>query len=225
MAEEVKTSSGVESLISRLRDDGVKAGQAEADRILTEAKREAAEIVAQANAEVTTLRESAAEQIARDREAAVQALKLAERDTVLELRQRVTQHFKQHVTRLVSTVTKDEDLIKSLVLVLAGHAASDYVRGRDAQILVSAALFNETPDDPADLDAARDRSKHLILGITGDMLRDGVELIPATDVDGGARVRAKGEDAEVDLSDAAISELLIRHMTPRFRAILAGADA
>lgn len=224
MAEAVKTSSGVENLISRLRDDGVTAGKVEADRILGEARREAADIVAQANAEVTALRESAAEQIARDREAAVQALKLAERDTVLELRERVTQHFKQHMKRLVSTVTKDEDLIKSLVLVLAGHAASDYVRGRDAQILVSAALFNETPDDPADLDGARERSKHLILGITGDMLRDGVELIPATEVNGGARVRAKGEDAEVDLSDAAISELLIRHMTPRFRAILEGSE-
>ena len=56
------------------------------------------------------------------------------------------------------------------------------------------------------------------------MLRDGVELIPATEVNGGARVRAKGEDAEVDLSDAAVSELLIRHMTPRFRAILEGSE-
>ena len=143
---------------------------------------------------------------------------------MLELREAVARHFKQHMKRLVSQVTKDEELVKSLILVLAGHAASDFVRDRDAEILVSAALFGEPPADPADLEKARERSRELIMGITGDMLREGVELIPSTEVSGGARVRAKGEDAEVDLSDEAVSELLIKHVLPRFRAIIEGSE-
>ena len=225
MADEAtQTSSGVEALINRLRDDGVKAGRAESERMLADARREAADLVAKAQAEADALLAEAAKQIAKDREAAHQALKLAERDTVLELREGVTNHFKQHMRRLVSQVTKDEDLIRSLILVLAGHAASDFVDGKDAEILVSAALFDNPPDDAQALETARARARQLILGISGDMLREGVELIPSSDVSGGARVRAKGEQAEVDLSDEAISELLIRHMLPRFRAIMEGAE-
>ena len=54
----------------------------------------------------------------------MQALKLAARDAVLELRDGVSRHFEQHVKRLVSQVTTDEDFVRSVVLVLAGHAAS-----------------------------------------------------------------------------------------------------
>ena len=225
MAEEaVKTSSGVQELISRLRDDGVQAGKAEADRLLAEARREAAQIVEQAKSEADALRERAASQIEKDREASIQALKLAQRDTVLELREGVARHFEQHTKRLVSELTKDEEFVTAVILVLAGRVASDFIDNRDAEILVSAALFGEQPEDAADLDKAREHSRRLILGITGDMLREGVELIPSTEVTGGARVRAKGEHAEVDLSDAAISELMVKHMLPRFQAILSGTE-
>ena len=38
MAEETQTSSGVQDLISRIRDDGVQAGKQEAERILADAQ-------------------------------------------------------------------------------------------------------------------------------------------------------------------------------------------
>ena len=109
-------------------------------------------------------------------------------------------------------------------LVLAGRVASDFIADRDAEVLVSAELFGEPPEDPAEMSQARERSRRLILGITSDMLREGIELVPSSAVTGGARVRAVGDDAEVDLSDEAVSELLFKHMLPRFQAILSGDD-
>lgn len=225
MAQEAaKTSSGVKELIARLRDDGVQAGKKEAERVVSEARQEASRILERARSEAEELRNRTEHDIAKDREAALQALKLAQRDTVLELREGVTRHFKQHMKRLVSKASQDEELVKSLILVLAGRTASEFVRDRDAEILVSAALFDDSDADADATASAHDRARQLVLGITGDMLREGVELVPSDELAGGARVRAKGEDAEVDLSDEAVSELLMKHLLPRFRAILEGSE-
>lgn len=226
MAEQVaKTSSGVQDLIDRLRDEGVGAGKHEAERLVAEAREQAAKIVHDARVQADALREQTRIDIEQDREAAEHALRLAARDTVLELRDGVTRHFEQHVRRLVSQVSIDEELVRSLVLVLAGRVASDFVQDRDAEVLVSRMLFDKSPlGDEADAASADERTRKFILGITGTMLREGLELIPDDSDGGGARVRVKGDEAEVDLSDDAVSALLMKHLLPRFESILQGAE-
>ncbi len=56
------------------------------------------------------------------------------------------------------------------------------------------------------------------------MLREGVDLKPSGETNGGMRVRLVGEDLEIDLSDEALSELLLGYLIPRFRAIVTGVD-
>jgi V/A-type H+-transporting ATPase subunit E len=70
----------------------------------------------------------------------------------------------------------------------------------------------------------RDLGKQTILSLSSDMLREGVELIPSSSVEGGAKVRLVGEQLEIDLSDKAISKMLADHLLPRFQAILTGAE-
>ena len=185
-----RTSSGVQDLISRLRDEGVQAGTQEAERLLAEARREAAELLEQARKEAARLREQTHIEIEKERESATNALKLASRDTVLELREAISRHFEQHVKRLVSQVSIDQELVKSMILVLAGHAASEFVRDRDAEILISHCIFGADDGDEDESRHAEERAQKLVLGITGDMLREGVELLPDTDISAGARVRA-----------------------------------
>ena len=50
MAEEPQKSSGVQDLIARIRDEGVQAGKQEADTLLAEAQRKAAQVTDQARA-------------------------------------------------------------------------------------------------------------------------------------------------------------------------------
>ena len=52
------------------------------------------------------------------------------------------------------------------------------------------------------------------------MLRKGIELVPATDVHAGARVRLVDDNLEIDLTDDAISDLLLRRILPRYRQII-----
>lgn len=217
-----ETSSGVEALISRIRDQGVQAGREEADRVLTEAKQEAARTLEAARKEVETMRAAASAEIEAEKTAAMEALHMAERDTILELRTRVTDGFERHVRRLVSESTLDKEFIRTVVLVLAGHAADEFIRDKEAQILVSGSLGTDTDD--RDLQKARDVAREVTLGISADMLREGIELMPATDEHRGVRVRLVGEDVEVDLSEKAISEILLAQLLPRYRAITEGVE-
>jgi V/A-type H+-transporting ATPase subunit E len=52
------------------------------------------------------------------------------------------------------------------------------------------------------------------------LLREGIVL--DTHDGKGIRIRTNGEATEIDLSDRALAELLLRHLQPRFRAILEG---
>jgi len=223
MANEAhQTSAGVEALISRIRDQGVQAGREEADRALSEARREAARTLEAAKREVETMRASASAEIAAEKTAAMEALHMAERDTILELRTRVTDGFERHVRRLVSESTLDSEFIRTVVLVLAGHAAKEFIKDKDAKILVSAALSDE--EDSKKRQQAKDIAHDVTLGISADMLREGIELMPATEEHRGVRVKLVGDDVEVDLSEKAISELLLSQLLPRYRAITEGVE-
>ena len=212
-------SSGVDELIRRVRDEGVGQAREESDRILEEARKQASAIVSQANAEAEASRQAARAQIEADRKSATEALQMAARDTVLDLTSRVARAFESHVQRLVSSATRDEALVRTIVLVLAGKAKQEITQDKDLEIMVSDAFERGAADEKL-----RERSKGLILALSQEMLREGVELVASSDVTGGARVKLVGENLEIDLSDRAITELLVRYMQPRFISILRGQE-
>lgn len=216
MSEPIVTS-GVKELIDRIRDEGVGAARAEGDRILADARAEAARILADARTEAAALKKTAEEEIETERIAAIEALRLAARDTGLRLRTAVFSAFEEHVRRLVTDVTTDGSVLRDLILVLAGRAAGDLLRDKSAAILIPENLSAEATEE---LDAFLRRSA---AALSGQVLREGIELIPSTEVRGGARVRLVGEDLEIDLSDEALSEMMLGLLLPRYRAILVEA--
>jgi V/A-type H+-transporting ATPase subunit E len=220
MAEAEQTSSGVQDLIARIRDDGVQAGRQEAEQLLANAQRQAARMLEDARAEVERMRQKARAEIQTEETAALEALKLAARDTGLRLEAEVVSAFESCVKRLVSPVAHDGSVIRALLLVLAGHAVEEFVKQEEIQVLVSDLLFKEADESPE----LQERVRQEVLGITGEMLREGVELIPSSEVEGGARVRLVGENLEIDLTEAAIHRVLMKHLLPRFRGIFEGNE-
>lgn len=220
MSSEPEQSSGVQELISRIRDDGVHAGENKAAEIIAEARREAARILAQAQSEAEEIQSNSSAEIESYKSAALDALKLAARDTSLQLEAAVLAAFEAHVKRLVAPVVYDGSFIRALLLVLAGQAADQYPPDQELEILVSDMLAGKS-DENAELDKT---IRDSVLGISSNMLREGVEIIPSSQVSGGARVRVVGEDLEIDLTNEAISTLLLKHLLPRYRGILDGSQ-
>ena len=220
MSNEIPQASGVQALISRIRDDGVHAGQSKADEIISQARHEATRLVNKAQAEADEIRNKAAADIESNHHAALEALKMAARDARLQLEAEVTSAFEQHVKRLIAPVTHDGNFIRTLILVLAGQAADGYAPDQDLQILVSDLIAGREDENPE----LEESIKQGVLGISGEMLRDGIEIIPDSDIAGGARVRVVGENLEIDLTPDAISALLLKHLLPRYRSILDGSE-
>ncbi|EMI52590.1 hypothetical protein [Rhodopirellula sallentina] len=214
MEANAKKSGGVQNLIERIRDEGVQAAQTEAERLLADARRQAAEIVSKAKSEANAERENAKNEIEANRVASLDALQLAARDTVLDLKARVVAQFEEFVRRLVVSATTDEQLVRNLVLVLAGHAADEFIQDKEIEVRISKALLGEP--------TLQEESKEALLALSSDMLREGIELIADYEVEGGARVQLVNERLEIDLSDQAISQLIAKQMVPRFKKILEG---
>lgn len=211
-----KTSSGVQDLIERIRDEGVQAAQIKADGLLRDARKQAADIVAGAKAEADAARTKAKVEIEAHRTASLDALQLAARDAVLDLKARVVARFEEFVKRLVVSATRDEQLVRNIVLVLAGRAAEEFIQDKEIEVRISQALLGEA--------TLKEEGKQAILALSSDMLREGLELVPSHEIEGGARVRLVKDKLEIDLSDRAVARLIAQRMVPRFKVILEGAE-
>jgi V/A-type H+-transporting ATPase subunit E len=213
------TGAGVQTLVDRIRDQGVLAATEKANKIVRDAEAKSAKMLADAKREVEQLREKARIEIESNHAAALEALKLSVRDTVLQLKAKVSSAFEVFVQRLVTSATRDEQFIKSIVLVLAGQVEKELIGDKEIEILISDSILTGQPNEKL-----RERTKQTILTLSSEMLREGVELVPSSDIEGGASVRLIKDKLEIDLSDKAISRLLYQRISPRFQALLEGSE-
>lgn len=217
-SDDLKTSSGVKELVHRLRDEGVMAARAQSEELIAAAKQKAADIVGEAREEAARERAEAAADIAREREAALAALRLAARDASQSLMQALTGTLETHVQRLVSAELGDPAFLRELLLAIAASAGRAYAGEHPIAVELADAFFEG--QEPG----VRERGKALVLGLSREMLREGVELVPNPEIRAGVRLRIVGDNSELDLSDDALSTLLMHYMVPRFRSILEGVE-
>lgn len=222
MTEQSKAAVGVQELIERLRNQGVDAGRREAERIVDEAHKRAAQILAEAKAEAEQIRSRTRTETDAQRADALAALQLATRDAVLSLQADIRSKFADRVKRLVSLEVRDPDFLKRLVLEVARQARPDDLGAQPVEILL--------PGEAVDIDELRAKPEevkegnltHFTLTLASEMLREGIVLKPGGDKAAGIRVRLVGKDHEIDLTEGAIADVLLRHLLPRFQALIEG---
>jgi V/A-type H+/Na+-transporting ATPase subunit E len=225
MANAPTVPSGVQELINRLRDEGVREGQREADRILQEARRQTEQMLAEAKAESEEMRRKGRDEIEAERLAAHEAIRLAFRDTKLQLESDIKATFAAQVRRLVSMELQDRDFLRQLILTIVERVTSLSGEGEAPEIQVSSRLFATGENGAGELtEEGREQLHHFILGVSSEMLREGVHLQTRGDMESGVRVRLAGEELDIDIGAKAVSELLLKFLIPRFRAIVQGLE-
>ena len=221
MMTEKERSSGVQELIDRLREKGVEEGQEQADQLLTEARRKASETVDQARREAGEIVQQAKQEADGLRAAGEEALRLAGRDAGLALKEEISEQFSNQVRRLVSHHLRDEKFVERLILEIAGRAVP-----RDSKQPMELLLPEEmAPPDQEGFQAKGAKEGavgQFVLGLAGDMLREGVTLGVAADNTPGVTVKMVEEDVEITFDEKAVTEFLLRYLLPRFRNIMTG---
>ena len=218
MNPEGKVSVGVQELIEKLRKQGVQNGRTEADRIIADAQAQAAELVQEAQKKADGIVGKAREEADFITKAGKEALQLAERNAVLELKDYLLEQFSQQVTAVVSSSMEKEELLQKMILEVAGESN---LRGESNLEVV-------LPRKVIGVDELRENAELVKQGplldfVTtqaAEMLNEGVTF--AVNDKTGIGFRLKDKDIEVELTEEAVTAVLLRHLQPRFRALLEG---
>ncbi len=218
------TSSGVENLIQRLRDQGVEAGKEKAESIVLDAQKRAEWIIEEAELEAKQLVEEAKRKSDALRSSGEDALKLATRDALLKLRDTLLGNFSNEVKRVVGQKMDQQAFLEKIILQLAGKARDQL--NLDSEEKISIFLPNN-PVGVEELKSNPDELKvgtltHYTAAIAADMLRKGVSIQVSDGVTGGISVKLKEDDMVIDFTDETLSALLLEHLQPRFRTLLQG---
>jgi V/A-type H+-transporting ATPase subunit E len=207
VAESVsQVASGVQELIAKLRSEGVDAGRQEAARILEDAHRRAEEIVESAQREAADTVGIARATAQAELRAMREALRVAQRDTVLALKEELTALLRDRLQALIAAHLASPDGLQAVLnaalsaIPSGGAAGAELIASPQTQALAQSAL------QPV-LQQLLDR---------GATLRAGVPHAA------GVRLRLGDQGVELDLTDEALTELLAARLMGRFHALLDG---
>jgi len=219
-----QVSSGVDALIERIKSQGVDEGQQEADKIIKAANQKAQALVSKAQSDAQTIVDTARSEAQKIQQGGKDALEIAMRDIVLKLKSRLSEVLGERVQQLVGAELSKEAFLKELILEVAAQARDE------SNIQDSAAIEFHLPKDLIGLEELRRNPleleegslSHFVLSVAKDVLCDGVSFAQSEDNQKGLTIVLKDKDICVDLTEARISDLLLEHLHPRFRAILEG---
>ena len=212
MSPEPTESSGVQQLINRLHQDGVAKGQAEANDLLSEARRQELEILDGAKREANAILAAARDEADRTRAAGEEAIRLAGRDTILKLSEELRADFVRKLRSLIGHTLHDTDFLRQLLLEIAQHAVSS-----EGQTPPNILLLRESA--VGDQSEENDRLNQLVESLVGEALRDGLTFQIEDHDSPGVRVQIVDDDLEIDLTTDTLTHLLLKHLSPRFRSV------
>ena len=217
-------SSGIDALIQRLKQEGADEGRAEAQKLIADAEARARELLAQAEAKAKLRTDDATQEVDRLKRAGEEALKVAMRDAVLELKEGLSSRFAQQVQGVVAKLSTDKEVLKRMILAVASRARDeagiDNVKQLEIILPRTVVGLDELHRNPQEL--REGTLSQFALASAADMLRAGVTLTRSSDDAGGIRIVLKDTGLMVDLTDAAVAGVILRHLQPRFRALLEG---
>ncbi len=217
-------SSGVEALIDRLQQQGIVAGQEKAEKIVADAEKRAAWIIQEATLEAGLLVNKAKAEAEALKAAGEDALKLAARDSFIELRDFLLGRFRNEIMQLIKKRLSKKNFLAKLILVLAGKIKEKSGLERQKSIVI------ELPESLFDKDDLHKNPEQLQSGalscfvadVTAGLLQEGVTFALSKQLDSGLSIKLKDEEVVIDFSDEAVGALLLGHLQPRFRALLEG---
>lgn len=219
----VEVASGIDALISRLRDEGVQNGRRQAEQIVSDARDEAETMIKQARQEADQIVGKARAEAENLTRAGKEALELAFRDTVLALKTQLAQKFATRLQNLVCDEEQREALLERMILEVAGGVKEKVAQSQEVEILLpgKAVGFEELSRNPEEMEKGI-LTQFVRLTISG-MLRDGVSFGVAKDTRAGLQIRLVDSGVVLDLSDRAVAEAILEHLQPRFMLILKGS--
>ncbi len=192
----------VKEICAILRTETLEPAQAQAKLILDEAAKEADEIVRNAREEAARIREENKVQLAKDLNVHEGSIQLSIRQGLSALRQAIEKIFSADLDVKIEKAMGKDEAVAEAVRVLFGLIAKE---GPNVNLNVLL-------------------PKHVnIEAICAQLSSDFAEMVKKSaiqmdDIKGGAEIKLKEKRVSIELTDAAVKELLAAYVIPELRA-------
>jgi len=189
----------LQSLLDRIRREGVERAEAEAASIVDEAKERARRVVAEAEAEADGLRRQGEADAAASRERAEKALEQAGRDFLLALQKSIEAILRETLRDTVAKALTPDVVADMLVRLAEAYAAHDMNESRVDVLLA--------PED-------REAIAALVMRKYRDLVNQGLTLRADERLDKGFKVSFVDDNLYHDFSLTALAEALAPVLKP-----------
>lgn len=191
----------LDSLIEKIKADGVDAAKKQAEEIIATANKDADEIIKKAKDKAAQHEKNAESEAKSYQKNAEIAIKQAARDTVLVLKEKITAILEQALLTDIDK-TMNQDFLKDLIVKIAGVWAKD----GDVEVLVNG----------MDIDALMTELKSAL----GNSVKSTIEVKLDRKISKGFRIGKKGDNLFYDFTDESILEALRIFLNPKLAEIL-----
>ncbi|WP_459556711.1 hypothetical protein [Lacunimicrobium album] len=215
--------SGVQELIDRIRNEGVARGEKSSEELIAAARQEAAAIVDQSRRDAEKMLAAAKKASDDLKIAGDNAVRLAIRDATLTLTEELRTDFASKVRKLVAHTMKDRQFLERLILEIARRATPPDT-GSNVEMLLPDRISSseQIQNQPEELTSPLSQ---FVLELSSEVLREGLTFTTNPEDQIGIRLRLRDQNVEIDLTDRAITDLLMAHLGPRFRALMKAGEA
>lgn len=192
----------LESLIEKIKKDGVQQAKKMAQEIIDEARKQAVDIIKEANSQAQKTKEASQEEAEHFRKNTENSLKKASRDLILALREEITGLFDKVLKRKISEQLKPE-FIKELIMKIVDNFPTK--KDKPFEVLIS--------------DKETEKLKNFLIASLKESKRD-IEIKTSNTIEQGFRIGIKGDNVYYDFTDEAIAQALEEFLNPTISEML-----
>ena len=192
-----KMSQDLQSLLDKIKQDGIEKAAAQEKEIISNAEKKSAEIIAQAKQEAAQILKNAEIESENLRKRAESAVQQASRDIILTLKNEIQGRLNKIFANTTAQAFSAE-YMASIIADLCKTFAAD----SETKLTVVSAV--------KDVDAL----KNALMNALADSFKNNCEVFPDKELSGGFKVNFSGNDVFYDFSDDAVCSLLAQYAGP-----------
>ncbi|MBI2812197.1 MAG: V-type ATP synthase subunit E [Candidatus Melainabacteria bacterium] len=197
----------VKKICDILRRETLEPARTEADEIVRSAREHAEDILSAARKEIETLQEEARQEIERQRNVFQSSLAQACKQALTALKQSIEEKlFNKELMRLITSQTQDPKILAQLTTAVVKAIEKEGIEA-NLSVYIPAAV------------PARAVNELLSHEIVERLKEKSVLVGPLT---GGIEVKLHKENITIDISDAALKELVANYIRKDFREMIFG---
>ncbi|MFA5518158.1 MAG: V-type ATP synthase subunit E [Spirochaetota bacterium] len=195
----------VEQLISKIKNEGIKAAEDNAEKIIQDAEQKAESIIKDAEKKAVEITAAAQADALRFENSAKASVKQAGRDVILTVRKNLSDIF----DRLLKTET-DKALTANVMEEIIVNTINKWDKTETGNFII------EIPEKDSDT------LQKILTSRLSEEIKNGLEIKTAKNMEKGFFISSKDGSAYFNFSDEGIAEALSEYLNPKLATLISG---